>query len=197
MSDLLKPPTQDECTVMSLAHEGTAESVKQLEKYIKNESDESKRIFAQIALDEAKWWYFCPEGDEEKRDELLCELIVDIDDDLLDLSMKKEEQERQIKEDELKGEVHKKLMKKSPKDVGEDWDTFGMSEDYLMILRHDLDQIAQKIAYKKAWIDQAKNMITSEKYKNKDIDPIAYYGQTYHTGDGIGSSSSKAKAVKL
>lgn len=148
--------------LMSWAHEGTKESIEKLREFINKERDEDLRGFAEIALSEASDIYYSPDNDLEENDFLLAKMILRRKYYIEGISDRIEAGEFRIKRFKIDKEVHNNLMKKS--DIPKDW-KYRLSPDYYSLCIGRLEEFKDDVAYEKAWVEIAKKLIKTDKYK--------------------------------
>lgn len=146
-----------------LAHEGTKEAIARIEAYIKSEKDYDKRTYAQMALEECEFFYYQPNNEKEERDFTLCRLINEHKRCIDDLEAEAEKIRASLDKYELEQKVHKQVLARN-KNKRDDWQ-YRYMDDFVASDKNQLAEITDDIAYKKAWVEAAKKMITSPRYK--------------------------------
>lgn len=146
-----------------LAHEGTKEAIAKIEAYIKSEKDYDKRTYAQMALEECKYFYYQPNNEKEERDFMLCRLINEHKRHIDDLEAQIDKIRSSLDKFVLEQKVHEQVLARH-KNKREDW-KYRYMDDFVASDRKQLEEITNDIAYKKAWIDVAEKMIASPRYK--------------------------------
>ena len=175
------PATKDIVMLNSWAHEGSQEAVEKLKKFIADTDDEKSRTWAEMALDEAEYFYYGPDNEKEENEFLLARLIQDKEDKLWKKTWKVDAAKLELQELDLNRKVHAKIIKKlKNKNQREDWQ-YNFSEDYYTIVKHRLSELEDEIAYEMAWLDEARKLITLEKYKNI---PADIFKHIHFDGDG-------------
>ena len=159
---VVKEISQDE--LQKLAHSGTKEAIEKIEKYIKTEKDAEKIAYAQIALKECEMFYYQPRNEKEDEEFMLCELIRQREQSIDDMTMKIEGLEIRLEKSDLDGKVHAKILAKH-KNKKKDWE-YNWMPDFVSFEENELPKIKEQIVYDEAWIEEAKKMITTERYKN-------------------------------
>ncbi|NTU99026.1 hypothetical protein HGA64_03410 [Candidatus Falkowbacteria bacterium] len=156
-----KPLTEAELD--KLVGLGTKEAQNKIKQFIKNEKDPAKRDLAERALTACEARGFEPKNAKEEQDFILCELIATREQEVAKLEAKTEQVRLELEKLALEKKVHDRLMSKN-KDRQEDW---GCSciDDLLEDETGKLDELEGDIEYDKAWIDEAKKMITTARYK--------------------------------
>jgi len=168
--------------IMKLAHAGTKEAVAKLEVMIEKETDEAKKDYLFLALQEAELVYFEPTNDQEEKDFCLAKLINDKEEEWffqdieinglacradfarLDLAVR-EKMLREI----TKGD---KEMAKLNRDVAQEMLT--MAEDQLA-------EAKEEMADTEAWVQTAKKMLKTKKYQDLPAD----FFDNYHFDDEV------------
>lgn len=160
--------------LIAWAHEASNESLEKIQEFIDDEkqSDEIRRM-AEIALDEAEHLKYIPMNKDEEQEYDLCELIDERENKIINLTCEVEEIEDSLKMMGLKGKIHAQLMLQDmPDNQREEWDINSPSEDVVMMEGERILKLKGEIAYLEAWIEEAKKLITSPKYKNL---PLGYF----------------------
>lgn len=150
--------------LQKLAHAGTKEAVEKIEKYIKAAKDPEKKAYAEMVLEECEMFYYQPTNEKEEQEFLLCELIRERERHIDDLMIKTEEIKLDLEKSALEGKVHEKVLA-THKNKQEEW-KYNWMEDFDFTEKDDLQKIEDEIAYKEAWMAEAKKMITTPRYKN-------------------------------
>jgi hypothetical protein len=146
-----------------LAHAGTKEAVAKIEKYLETEKDAERRAYGEMALEECEFFLYEPRNEKEEKELMLCELIKRRERRVDDLTIKIDGAEMRLEKLALEKKVHKKVLE-SNKSKQEDWQYFWL-EDFVGMEKNELQKIEDELAYEEAWIEQAKKMITTERYK--------------------------------
>ncbi len=149
---------------MGWAHEGTVESIEKIRAVMLDTQDDEVIMFAQLAYDEALFNVFSPKTDEDERDFLFGRMIHRSEAKMLDLAIDRERFERLIAEDDINKAVHEKILKSAKKKEREEW-KFHWSKDHSVYQRIRLAEVLEDLAYTKAWLEEAKKLFTSAKYK--------------------------------
>jgi hypothetical protein len=147
-----------------LAHEGTKEAMEKIGKYIKAEKDADKKEYAIMALEECGMFYYEPTNEKEEEEFMLSALIMRREEDRDDLLMQADAVQMRIERLALEKKVHEKVLAKN-KDKKEAWQ-FNWMTDVVMMEKQELQEIEDEIAYEEAWLQEAKKMITTKRYKN-------------------------------
>ncbi|HAM88648.1 MAG: hypothetical protein US83_C0012G0003 [Candidatus Falkowbacteria bacterium GW2011_GWC2_38_22] len=163
----IKPKTKNlpasEIDLQVLAHEGTKEAINKIEAYLKSEKDPEKKDYAEMALEECELFYYSPANEKEEEEFLLCYIIQEKEDYILELEMKIDRMSAGMDRFALEKKVHEKVLLKH-KNKKEDWKYFCL-DDYVSMDRQKLEELKESIAYEKAWIAEAKKIITTARYK--------------------------------
>lgn len=152
-----------ESEMQELAHLGTKEAVEKIEKYIKNENDLEKKSYAQMALEECEFNYYEAKNEKEEEEFMLCALIRENEMKVESLKDKVENIKMRMDKLSLEKKVHEKVLAKH-KNKEEAW-RYNWMEDFVISEENQLHEIEDQIAYEKAWIEEAKKMITVARYK--------------------------------
>lgn len=147
-----------------LAHRGTKEAIAKIEDYIKSEKNQDKRAYAELALEECELFYYQPMNEKEEQDFTLCRLINENERRIGDLNIKADRIRGSLDKFKLEQKVHKQVLAGN-KSKREAWQYHYM-DDFMSPEKNQLLEITDDIAYKKAWIEAAKKMITSVRYKD-------------------------------
>jgi len=156
-----------------LADQGTKESIEEIENFIKSAKNEDEKGFAEIALSEASFHYYCPENKEEAHDYELCELIAKREGNHLTNVMKLEELEYSLIHAKLDEEVHIMVMEETE---NESWQ-YNCIPDIVNSLESQIEDLKDTIAYDEEWIAQAKSLIKVEKYKENLSDVLESFSE--------------------
>ena len=68
--------------LVALAHQGTMESIKKISDFTKTAKNKNLKAMAEIAKDEAEYFYYSPTSEQEEKDLLLAKIIRDREDHL-------------------------------------------------------------------------------------------------------------------
>jgi hypothetical protein len=149
--------------LQGLAHAGTKEAIEKIEKYLQIEEDVEKRAYAQLALEECELFYYQARNERENEEFMLCELIRRREENIMDLMMEEKDIDGRLEKLTLEKKVHEKVLAMH-KNKKKDWE-YNWLSDFMTTAEDDLKQIKDQIAYEEAWIEEAKKMITTERYK--------------------------------
>lgn len=150
--------------LQKLAHVGTKEAIEKIEKYIKTEKDGEKRAYAEMALEECEMFYYQPKNKKEDEEFILCELINRKERYIDDQTMKIDDIKSRIEKLMLEKKVHEKVLAKH-KNKKEEW-KYNWMQDFVIMEENELHKIEEGLEYDEAWVEEAKKMITTERYKN-------------------------------
>lgn len=151
--------------LMSLAHTGTAEAIDRLHEFIQDEKNANLRDYAQIALEEAEFNYYSPEGDQEEEDFLLARSIWRREERLWKLDGKADAARLELKELDLDRKVHQKIMESlADKEKIDEW-KYNFSEDYYGMIQGKLADFEDRIEYESTWLGEASQIVKTEKYR--------------------------------
>lgn len=152
-------------TIMKWAHEGTKQSVQNLERFIEETKDDNLRGMARIALDESNFNHLSPNNKQEEEDFELASMIADEQERLFRLQEKLEAAEHELALLDIKKKVHEALIAHSNKEHKEAW-KYNFSEDFKSMVIMRRDELQEEALYLDAWIEQARKLIKTDKYKN-------------------------------
>lgn len=173
--------TKDIIMLNTWAHEGSKEAVEKLEKFIAETDDKELRAWAEMALDEAEYFYYGPDSEKEEQEFLLARMIQDKEDKLWEKAWKVDAAKLELQELDMDRKVHAKIIKNlKDKNKQADWQ-YNFSEDYYQLVKNRLNELEDEIAYEAAWLDEAQKLITLEKYKNI---PADIFKHLHLDGDG-------------
>jgi len=102
--------------------------------------------------------------EKEEEEFLLCELIRRNIDNLDDLYDKTERAQSRLEKFTLEKKVHEKVLAKN-KNKKEDW-KYRFMDDFVFSGKEEIENLKDDIEYEKAWIAEAKKMITTTRYKS-------------------------------
>ncbi|MFZ2975335.1 MAG: hypothetical protein WA055_01750 [Candidatus Moraniibacteriota bacterium] len=159
--------------LQKLAHLGTKEAIEKIEKYIKTEKDYEKRSYAQMALEECEMFYYQPKNEKEEEEFMLSELIRQRESRIDDQMMEIEKLKLTLEKSALEGKVHEKVLAKH-KNKKEEW-KYNWMQDFVCYEENELPKIKEQIVYDEAWIEEAKKMITTERYKNMPVRHLGHF----------------------
>lgn len=170
--------------LLNWAHEGSEASLKKLSNFILKEKDSDLREFAQLAYDEAEYFYYSPKGEKEEQEFLLAKMVYERDTRLWELLVKADAAKLELQRLDADRRIHRRLMlelkKKMKMKLAEEWQ-YRFSEDYCQMVQHRLQELENDIAYESAWLAQAKAMITTKRFTNI---PADFWEHVHWDGEG-------------
>jgi hypothetical protein len=146
-----------------LVHQGTAESLKKIDEYIRKCDPGEKRDFAEMAREEAEFWYYWPHNEKDEKQYALARIIRKKENSVSRFEIKIMAAEAELKRLAWEKSIHEKLMKKLDAKRREEW-KYNFSEDYAFTVKQRLAELKDSADYDKAWIAEAHKMITLKKY---------------------------------
>lgn len=146
------------------AHKGSPDSIKNLEKFIANENNKSLKGYAECALDEANFFYYCADTKQEKNDFILAKLIREREEETIKYIVKADQAKYELKKLGIDKNVHVNLLKANNKQDEIEW-KYEFCDDTVIMVKQRLAEIEHRIDYLLAWLEQARKMIKSKKYK--------------------------------
>lgn len=146
------------------AHSGTKASLEALKKFIANEKNKGLRGYAQCALEECEYFYYSPNNPQEERDFDLAKMIIEKEERIFSLESKARAAEFELNQLDLEKAVNDKLASSASGKL-KNWQ-YNFSEDFQKTVASRLEEIKDEIEYLEAWINQARKMIKTEKFKN-------------------------------
>ncbi len=154
--------------VHELSHVGTKEAIAELEVIVAKEKNEDIRQQAQLALEECQFFYYSPETPEEEKEFLLLKLIDKREEELFEEEMELDRFLFQEEEKDISAEITKKLIEKTKdKKQKEVYQEFLMEiPDVLTLEGKRKEEMEKSIMFLEAWLEEAYEHITIEKYKN-------------------------------
>ena len=156
------------------AHSGTEKSMKNLEDFIANEKHDGLVSYAKIALDEAKYFYYCSNNEQEEKDFLLAKMIRQREEKIFDLEMEIDMLKLKLEKLNLDKKVHGQVLKNlDSRHLGK-WGIF-FSDAPVSLTGNELNKLEDEFAYLEIWVAQARKMIKTERFKqipNEVIDHI-------------------------
>lgn len=159
--------------LQKLAHAGTKEAIEKIEKYLKEEKDSEKRAYAQIALGECEMFYYQPKNEKEEEEFMLSELIRRKERYIDEQTMKIDDIKERIEKLMLEKKVHEKVLSKH-KNKQEEW-KYNWMQDFVIMEENELQKIEESLKYDEAWVEEAKKMITTARYKNMPARHLEHY----------------------
>lgn len=175
--------------LITWGHEGTKESIKKLENFIKNEQDEDLKGFAEIALEETSYYYYDPKNDMEEEDFILLKMIEQKKNELFDLGVKIEQEEFRVKKHELDNKICKKLSKNKK------WED-KYCEYILSWASERAEELKEEIDFNYAWISTATNMIRTERYHTIPLEILNSIHLDCETADEIYADEDECRCCK-
>jgi hypothetical protein len=148
-----------------LVHQGTAESLKKIDEYIRKCGPGEKRDFAEMAREEAEFWYYSPRNEKDEKEYVLAKVIRKYENNVSRLEIKMMAAEAELKRLAWEKNIHDKLMKKLDAKKREAW-KYNYIEDFSLMTKRRLAELKDSVDYDKAWIAEARKMITLKKYTN-------------------------------
>lgn len=164
------------------AHEGTEQSIKQIKNFIKSSKNKELQDFAKIALEEAEFFYYSADSENEEKDFRLAKMFRIREDQLFQKMTKINAATIELEELDLDRELHNRIMKniKDPKKL-ENW-KYNFSEDYYISVKNRLEQLEDEVEYEKLWISEAEAIISKSKYKDM---PPDFFDSIHEDGEGV------------
>jgi len=154
-------------SIMSLAHAGTKEAVAKIKAYIAKEKDENKKAMAELALDECQLFYYEPTNEKEEGDYYLLKLISRKENRLTDRYVQLFGLECEVKFVEQELRVVKAISEKVKKKDKEAEDIgVWVAQDSLTTTEQRLKELQDWIKEDEVFIETARGLITTERYKN-------------------------------
>lgn len=150
--------------IRTWAKEGTVESVEKIRQVMVDTEDDDVFVFAKLSYDEALYNTFSPKSDKEEQEFLFGRMIHRAETRMFDLALERDKLERSIAEDDIDRSIHQKIMKGANKEQREIW-KYNWSPDFSWFDKNRLEETLSEMTYKKVWIEQAKKMFASPKYK--------------------------------
>ena len=145
------------------AHERTEENIEKIRKFRLETVDDELECHAQMAYEEACFFYYNPNDEKEEKEFDLARMIAKRGDKMMDMMCKLGSIEAKLENLKLDEEVHKQVIKNN-KDK-KDWQ-YNFSPDFVGVVKNERDEIKDSLDYEAAWIEEAKKMITIDKYKD-------------------------------
>ena len=155
------------------AHAGTEQSIKNLENFIAKEQQPGLKAHAEIAMDEAKYFYYCANNEQEEKDFLLAKMIRRKEEQIFDLELKADSVKLELEKLALDKKIHEQVIKSQNAKQAKEWKYY-FSEDHAIIVRNELTAVEDDIAYLSAWVEQAKKIIKTKRFKTIPDEVIDY-----------------------
>lgn len=162
------------------AHEGTKESINKIEKFKRETLDDDLEFHAQLAYEEACFFYYNPNDEKEEKEFELARMIAGKGKQTMDMMCKLGSIEARLENLKLDEEVHKRVMKNN-KDK-KDWQ-YNFSPDFVLMLKHEKEEIEESLEYDTAWLEEAKKMIAVDKYKDIPSEVFNFIHSDFEDGD--------------
>ncbi len=164
------------------AHEGSQESLKKLEDFIVKEKNKDLRDYANLAYNEALYFYYSPQNEQDENDFLLSKMIKNREDRFWRLMSEADAAKLELKKLDLERKVHLQLLRHLGKDKKreEDW-KYNFSEDYYVTVKNKLIESEDELAYESRWFEEARKMIKNKKYLKV---PEEVFEHTHWDGEG-------------
>ncbi|MBU1032489.1 MAG: hypothetical protein ABII13_01080 [Patescibacteria group bacterium] len=169
------------CTqLQEWAHSGTKESIEKIKNVLSQKNNKEVEITAELAYDEALYFYYSTSNEQEERDFLLAKMIHEKEEPLWKLECKIGAAKLELQKLELDKAVNNAIMSDESSNLPDDW-KYRFSKDYYMTVKHRLLELEDELAYNEFWIKIAKELIKSDKFKN--IPPRVFEGQHWNYED--------------
>ncbi len=174
--------SDNKARLIGWAHEGTEQSIQRIKNFIKNSKDKDLQDFAKIALEEAEFFYYSVDSENEEKDFRLAKMLR-IREDQLDQKMTKINAATiKLEELDLDRQLHNQIMNniKDPKKL-EKW-KYNFSEDYYILVKNKLEQLEDEVEYEKLWVNEAEVIISKGKYKDM---PSDFFDSIHEDGEDV------------
>jgi hypothetical protein len=147
------------------AHEGSKDSLQALISFIASETDQVLLMQAELAKEECQYFYYMPRNELEEKEFQLARMI------------KLKEQQLIHEQDEAEGiiynldglvldrEINRRLVNSENNTQRKEW-VYRFSEDYYLMMQDHLVELNLDIEYDQAWMQEAKKMLTLDKYQD-------------------------------
>lgn len=126
-----------------------------------------------------------PTNDQEENDLLLAKMIFDRENHLCGLEIKINSAKFALKKLDLEREVHCKLMAGLNEGQQAEWQ-YNFSEDFNLMERQDLERLQDEAAYDAKWLEAARKLIKTEKYKSVPPGFFRHYHFDYDSDPSLG-----------
>jgi len=170
--------------LQALAHAGTDEALRTLEAYLDREEDMSRRMLLDMALSECSFFRYQPENEQEDEDLLLRLVIRDRERQNDETVARIEKLQDDLERYAVEKKVTERLAKKG---VGGDekgrWELAAIA-DMMTMTEHDIAEAEASLAYDEAWIDEARAMIRTEKYRDMPDRALGFFDEQEEDDDG-------------
>lgn len=150
--------------IRAWSKEGTIESVEKIRQIMVDTEDDQVFVFAKLSYDEALYNTFAPKTDNEEQEFLFGRMIHRAEEKMFDLTLERDKLERLLAEDEINRLVHQKVLKRATKKEKNAWQ-YHWTPDHSWLDRNRLTDVVDTMGYTKVWIEQAKKVFASPKYK--------------------------------
>ncbi|MDM8552282.1 hypothetical protein QUF72_19510 [Desulfobacterales bacterium HSG2] len=160
---LSTPTSELEDICMTLAHLPTKQAQDLLGKF--KESTRANEVgWLDVAMDEGEFHYFSPENEQEERDYFALKVIQEIEDETIELQGKHDDLRLDLRRMDIEQEAVRELVGKGEVDKDE---TLAF-HDCRLIVTSQMEDLERQISVKEKTIDQIKESIKTERYKNMD-----------------------------
>ncbi len=145
------------------AHEGTKESIAKIQGLQLKTMDKNLILYIQLAYEEACLFYYGPSNEKEEKEFTLARMINKREKQLLDMTCELNNLDDKLEKLKLNEEVHKRVMKNNKNH--KDWQ-YNFSPDFVGVIKNEKKELLDSLKYESEWVEEAKKMITTEKYKD-------------------------------
>lgn len=156
-------------------------TTKKAKDFIVKEKNKDLRDYADLAYNEALYFYYSPQNEQDEKDFLLSKMIKNREDCFWRLMSEADAAKLELAKLDLKRKVHLHLLSHLGKDKKrEDW-KYNFSEDYYVLVKNKLITSEDEIAYESRWLEEAGKMIRNKKYLEV---PDEVFEHTHWDGEG-------------
>lgn len=161
------------------AHEGTDESTEAIKDVMLDTDDDEVAAFAECAYHEGLYFAFSPQTEEEERNFVLGRLIYRAEFKIGDLLREQALLTELLVSDDIEREVHSQIMARATETQKDLWQ-YRWSQDFAASERSRLVELEDDLVYTKAWLEQARELFTLDKYREA---PSEIYEHIHLDGD--------------
>jgi hypothetical protein len=155
------PVSELEDICMTLAHLPTKEAQDLLTAF--RESGRADEVsWLECAADEGQYHYLSPTNEQEKRDYLALKVLQEMEDDIVDLEVKRDELQLELDKKNIEYEAIQALVKSGELDEIQE----AAFHDYKLSTEFQMEELTEQISVKEKIFSQIKQSVKTEKYKN-------------------------------
>ncbi|HLD17644.1 MAG TPA: hypothetical protein VJB99_01035 [Patescibacteria group bacterium] len=167
----------------ALAHEGTLEAIDRLKKVVETSRGE-KRAMAELALEEARYFYSVPQNEAEEQDWILLSLLQGRQKEYDGLLVEADQIREGLQDLAVEEKVAEVLWQQAKKGEKEQKKMFrDTAADLVAMEQHQLEHCEQKLLELEEWMQAARSLIATEKYQTMPEDFASFFSSHEEEGE--------------